>query len=163
MAEGPLNDASTTPTGARVRILVGLALMSLYLLGGVFSAAERITSPGHEGSDFFWLGRWKMFTDLRPHHTELRAETWQHGDWTGLELTEVCPSAWQEGPGFHRSSFWRDGRKLGDLERQVCAETGTQRVRLYTVRWDRTRGSSSQPEVGLVRRDLLETECGGGQ
>jgi hypothetical protein len=159
MVEDPLNDASTTQPGARVRVLVGLALMALYLLGGVVSAAERITSPGHEGADLFWLGRWQMFTDLRPHHTELRAEFWQRGVWTEVELTDVCPNSWQEGPGFHRSSFWRDGQKLGALGRQICAETDSPRVRLYAVRWDKSLGSLSQPEVGLVRRDLLEAEC----
>ena len=149
---------TTTPVRLRLPVLVLLAGVALYLLLGAHSAVQ-ILSGQPPGADPFWLGRFKMFTDLRPHHTALVAEVRQGGAWRALALEEAVPSSWQEGPGYNRSSFYRHPDRLAALAAAVCEHAGAEAVRLGVTRWEKTLGSAEQPPTGLERRALLEVGC----
>ncbi len=161
MPSSPPHDATTTPPWARAPVLIGLLAVAVYLLMGVYSAAGVLSDAEQDDSDPFWLGRFKMFTDLRPHHTELRASVLEDGAWAELALWEVFPNAWQEGPGYHRRMFWSDPERLAGLAGQVCRRTDAEAVRLRVVRWHKTLASVSQPEQDREERPLLEQPCEG--
>ncbi|MFT5686244.1 MAG: hypothetical protein ACI8RZ_007200 [Myxococcota bacterium] len=156
----PITDATTTPPVARVPVLIGLAAVAVYLLLGVNSAVGILSGSGHPKSDPYWLGRWKMFTDLRPQHAELRASVHLDGVWAPVALAEVFPNSWQEGPGYHRKTFWSHPDRLAALAEHTCQETGAASVRLWAHRWDKTLASAEQPVLNPEERTLLEQPCG---
>ncbi len=131
--------------------VVGLLLLGLYFLVGyrvsltnLGVAAAPAGLPGLSG--LTWLGRWRMFTELRDHHTRLRCEVEGPGGWTELDLGARYPMRWDEGPGYERDDFYRDPARLADLARDRCAEPGATAVRFSLVRWKKTLGSREQPE-----------------
>jgi len=132
--------------------------VALYLLMGVHSAVG-ILSGSEQAGDPFWLGRWKMFTDRRPQHIELRAEGMQVGEWTPLALSSVFPNAWQEGAGYHRAAFWKNPQRVVALADHTCKVTGVAAVRIFVVRWEKTLASAAQPERNLEQQMLLEQPC----
>lgn len=111
-----------------------------------FPAAQALT----------WLGRWRMFTELRPRHTDLLAETRDGaGGWSPVELAALYPSRWDEGPGYLRDDFLSDPGYVALLGADVCERTGAAAVRLTEITWDKTPGEREQP-----RRDERRTDRG---
>ncbi len=156
----PPTDATTTPPAARIPVLIGLAAVVVYLLLGVNSAVGILSGAGHTGTDPYWLGRWKMFTDLRPQHTALHASVHRDGSWVPVDLAAVFPNAWQEGPGYDRKMFWGHPQRLAAFAEHTCRETGGEAIVVWVSRWDKLLASAHQPEVMPEERRLLEQPCG---
>jgi hypothetical protein len=103
-----------------------------------------------------WLGRWRMFTDLRTTHTDLAIEV----DGAPVDPALLYPSRWDEGPGYTRDDFLDDPRRVAALARDVCARVPGDRVRLVRVRWAKTPGTREQPREDERRAVLFEGRCG---
>ena len=155
----PPPDASTTPPAARIPVLIGLAAVAAYLLLGVHSALGILSGGGALDSDPYWLGRWKMFTDLRPHHSDLQASVRRDGTWQHVDLAAVLPSSWQEGPGYDRKTFWSHPERLEALATHTCQHTGGEAIVLWARRWEKTLGAMEQPAHDPEERRLLERPC----
>ena len=151
-------DQRTTPPPARPLVLVGLGLVAAYLGLGLASAVWSLSGEASE-SRWFWLGRFRMFTDLRPHHIALQARIESDGQWRDLDLATVYPSAWQEGPGYDRGSFWKDAGRVSGLAESLCQRTGAAAVQLSVARWEKTLASHTQPMVNPEHRELLVRRC----
>lgn len=112
-------------------------------------------------NDLFWLGRWRMFTELRAAHTDLDAEALVGDRWEARSLAALYPSAWDEGPGYLRDDFYTRPERLGRLADDLCGRTpGATRVRFTLVTWARTRGQVDQPRTDATRTELADTACG---
>lgn len=157
-------DVRTTPAAARVPVLLALLLLGLYLLGGVASAEAGFADP--DGSArmerVFWLGRWRMFTDLRTRHSGIDAELRRDGAWAPVDLAAVYPSRWDEGPGWLRDDFVDDAPRVRRLVLDLCRRTGADAARLTRVRWQKTLGQREPPRgEGEERRVLWDGPCAG--
>ena len=155
----PPTDATTTSPAARIPVLIGLAAVAVYLLLGVHSAVGILSGGGAPASDPYWLGRWKMFTDLRPHHTDLQASVRRDGAWQTVDLAAVLPNSWQEGPGYDRKAFWSHPERLEALATHTCQHTGAEAIAFSARRWEKTLGAPEQPVRSPEERRLLERDC----
>lgn len=163
----PLADARTTPPRLRAPVIVGLALLVAW-----FGVCYRFALAGlgvaeppaalADGGDVFWLGRWRMFTDLRVDHTDLLAEAYVGTGWVHADVETLYPSRWDEGPGYLRDDFLTRAGRLAAFAEDACGRVpGAARVRLTLVTWPKTLGQVDQPRVGETRRELLDHPCGG--
>jgi hypothetical protein len=155
--------ARTTPEWARPFVLAGLGAYAVYsglafwlALGG-FSGFE---SPAAVKAldPVLWVGRWRMFTDLRTTHTDLDLAV-LGDDWQPVELAALAPLHWNEGPGYTRDAFLRDNGRLVQLAGELCTLTAGQAVRLTAVVFDKTPGNVEQPRVNPRSTRLLEHDC----
>ena len=113
-------------------------------------------------SDLLWLGRWRMFTELRATHTDLDAEALVGDRWEARSLAALYPSAWDEGPGYLRDDFYRHERRVAALAVDVCERVGTPgaEVGVTLVTWTKTLGQVAQPRTDARRQTLLTWVCG---
>ena len=113
---------------ARFDRLVGrhpsATLLTLMLLAGYFLVSYRVAlanlgvaeppAGAPAAQSLTWLGRWRMFTELRPRHTDLEADACDDaGHCTRVDLAALYPNHWDEGPGYLRDDFLRDPRRTG--------------------------------------------------
>lgn len=106
-----------------------------------------------------WLGRWKMFTDLRAEHWDLVAEVEVGGAWRAVDLGARYPSHWDEGPGYLRDDYYRDARRLGELARDLCTVDGATAARFTEQRWAKSRGQLDQPRADVRTTTLGSFPC----
>ncbi len=106
-----------------------------------------------------WLGRWKMFTDLRDEHWDVEAEVQGASGWTRLDLAERYPLHWDEGPGYLRDDYYQNPKRLSVLAADLCRIPGTRAARFTEVRWPKTRGQEAQPRTGEKRTELVSFGC----
>lgn len=159
---------------ARFDRLVGrhpsATLLTLMLLAGYFLVSYRVAlanlgvaeppAGAPAAQSLTWLGRWRMFTELRPRHTDLEADACDDaGHCTRVDLAALYPNHWDEGPGYLRDDFLRDPRRTGLLATDLCARTGATAIRLVEVSWARTPGTSEQPRRDETRLPRGETTC----
>lgn len=144
------------------RSVVALQLLAVYFLVSyrVALANLGVAEPPRgapAAQAFTWLGRWRMFTELRPRHTDLLAEARDPaGAWTPVDLAALYPNHWDEGPGYLRDDFLRDPARVALLAADVCARSpGAGGVRLTEVTWAKTPGEREQP-----RRDARTADRG---
>jgi hypothetical protein len=145
-------------------VVVGLAGLALYML-----LCFRVALGGFSGfhkpplvaalEPALWVGRWRMFTDLRTTHTDLDAALLRD-DWQALDLATVYPARWDEGPGYSRSAFLGDPLRVAALADSLCRRTDARAVRLTQVVFDKTLGSAEQPRVNPRSTQMLEQTCG---
>jgi hypothetical protein len=166
-ALNPLVDARTTPRWLRVPTLVAVGLLLVYLFVsyrqalaglGVAEPPAGITML----NDIFWLGRWRMFTELRNTHTDLEVELRAGASRTPVDLTRLYPSRWPDGPGYLRDDFYRHERRVAALAVDVCERVGTPgaEVGVTLVTWTKTLGQVAQPRTDARRQTLLTWVCG---
>lgn len=145
--------------------LFGLPLLAVYFLvsyrvalTNLGVAAPPTGAPVVQGAT--WLGRWRMFTELRPRHTELVAET-EGGDglWVRVDLDSLYPNHWDEGPGYLRDDFLTDPRRVAGMAADLCVRTGAKAVRLTEVTWAKSPGQAEQPHVDEARADRGMHPC----
>ncbi len=107
-----------------------------------------------------WLGRWKMFTDLRATHHDVLVEVQVAGAWAPVDLAARYPTRWDEGPGWLRDDYYRDAARLQGLAATLCTvEAGATEVRFTEVRWPKTLGQVEQPRHDEVRTPLGSWPC----
>ncbi|MFZ5481715.1 MAG: hypothetical protein ACOZNI_33440 [Myxococcota bacterium] len=154
-------DARTTPPAWRPVVVAGLAALAVYVLAcfqlalAGFGTVEKIAIV-EASKDLLWLGRWRMFTDLRTTHADLRLEV----DGREVDVASLYPSRWDEGPGYTRDDFLDDRPRVAAMARDVCARTGARGVRLTRVTWTKTPGSREQPRHDERVDVLFEGTCG---
>ncbi len=162
----PLADSRTTPRV--LRLPAALVLAGLVAYFGVcyrFSLAYLGVAEPPAGlagaSDLFWLGRWRMFTELRATHTDLEAAAFVGDAWVPVDLAALYPSRWAEGPGYLRDDFHGRPERLARLAEDVCARVpGAARTRFALITWPRTLGQVEQPRDGATRSELYDEPCG---
>lgn len=167
LANAPLTrDARTTPPAARPLVVGGLVTLSVYMvlcfrlaLGG-YGGFERpaVLAPL---APILWVGRWRMFTELRTTHTDLDVALLRDGGWQPQDMAALYPVGWDEGPGYTRDPFLGDPDRVAALAAELCGRTNAQAVRLTRVVFDKTPGSAEQPRVNPREHPLLEQACGG--
>ena len=140
-AEGPV---TPLPAGAQLPALALVLGCAVYLLGGFVTALDHAESGAHSGPDLFWLGRFRMFTELRPHHVTLAAERHTGAGWETVSLPTLYRSRWPEGPGYLRNTFRRDPKLREQLADSLCGRVEARRVRLSEVRWPKLLGTDLQ-------------------
>jgi hypothetical protein len=143
-------------------------LFALSLLAAYFLVSYRVALTGlgvarppaglPSAQALTWLGRWRMFTELRPEHVDLLAEV-RTSDWSAVDLAARYPCRWDEGPGWLRDDWLGDPRRLAELTNDLCAQTGATEVRLTEIRWPKTLGSREQPRIGERRTTLHGGAC----
>lgn len=143
----PIPDARTTPPRLRLPALVLLVALGAWLgvcyrfaLAnlGVAEAPAALAAWG----DLFWLGRWRMFTDARPTHTDLVAEA-RMGGASGSDTADGGASgSGASGSGAAGSGAAEGGGAEGG------AWVAVDLAALYPSRWDEG--------PGYLRDDLLE-------
>jgi hypothetical protein len=106
-----------------------------------------------------WLGRWRMFTELRDQHVILTAEALAGAGWTPIDLAAMFPSHRDEGPGYDRDDFYDDPRRREQLARALCARVAAPAVRLSVRRFPKTLGQREQPEQGATTAALGTWPC----
>lgn len=106
-----------------------------------------------------WLGRWRMFTELRDQHVVLIAEAGGPQGWAPVELSAWFPSHRDEGPGYDRDDYFDDPRRQAQLAAALCARVQAPAVRLSVRRFPKTLGQQAQPERGATTALLLERAC----
>lgn len=106
-----------------------------------------------------WLGRWRMFTELRDHHVILEAEALQAGRWAPVDLSAIFPSQRDEGPGHQRDDLYRSPRRLDQLGAALCLRSGAEAVRFAVHRYPKTLGSRAQPAQGATVEPLGDRRC----
>ena len=162
----PPDAPRTTPPGLRPFALAGLAAVAFYLLLCFRFALEGFDAPNPPTGtsaleSILWIGRWRMFTDLRTAHTDLDLEVQRAGgDWEPVAMASLYPARWDEGPGYTRDAFLGDSARVAALAEDVCARTGGSAVRFTRVTFQKTPGAAEQPRSGEVRTPVLEATCG---
>jgi hypothetical protein len=106
-----------------------------------------------------WLGRWKMFTDLRNHHTDFVAEAETPAGYTKIDMAKRYVMHWDEGPGYQRDDFYADPGRLAELARDLCRDGGASSIRFTKVTWDKTRGQVAQPRTNESSEVLGSFPC----
>ena len=105
-----------------------------------------------------WLGRWRMFTELRQQHVVLVAEAGQlragTNAWEPIDLAAWFPSHRDEGPGYDRDDYFDEPKRQAQLAAALCRRTQATAVRLSVRRFAKTLGQQQQPETD-ARTDLL--------
>lgn len=162
----PTPDARTTPPRLRVPALVSLVALGVWF--GVcyrfalanLGVAEPPAALAAWG-DVFWLGRWRMFTDARPEHSDLLAEARVGGAWAPVDLGALYPSRRDEGPGYLREDFLEHPRRVAALAEATCARVpgAPERIRFTSVRWPKTLGQVEQPRDRATTREVLDHPC----
>ena len=147
----------------RAAPLVALSLLAAYFLVSYRVAlaavgVARMPAGLPAAQALTWLGRWRMFTELRPEHMDLMAEV-RTGDWREVDLTALYPCRWDEGPGWLRDDWMDDPRRVDELATDLCRRTAADEVRLTRIRWPKTLGSREQPRTGAERTLLLDAVC----
>ena len=120
--------------------------------------AERPTAAPRVAS-LTWLGRFRMFTELRDQHVVFEAEARGAGGWSPIDLAAIFPSHRDEGPGYQRDDLYRDPRRLDALGRALCDRLDTPAVRFSVRRWPKTLGRVEQPQSGVSVEPLSERSC----
>lgn len=105
-----------------------------------------------------WLGRWRMFTELRDRHSDLIAEANRGERWSAIDLAERYPNHWDEGPGYLRDDFYGDPRRLEALAHDLCQE-GDESVRFTRITWAKSPGQDEQPHIDEDRAELGSFGC----
>ena len=147
-----------------------LKLLSLFALTLFFLLAYRqaLTNLGVAKSpagvphlqNLTWLGRWKMFTELRNHHTDFVAEAQTpEGTWVPIDLAKRYVLHWDEGPGYQRDDFYADPGRLAELATDLCRDGGSTSIRFTLYTWDKTRGQVAQPRTNEKTTDLGRFTC----
>ena len=159
-------DARTTPPRLRVAALFVIGFLILLDFAGFHMAMTQLAwvkpsvleerIPG-----LLYFGKWRMFTDTRPTHLVVEGEGQVGSTWTPIDLAELYPSRWVEGPGYERGSFRRDRSRMEMLATHICERTTTpfERVRLSEVTWPKTRGSVEQPRNDARSIVLVDVRC----
>jgi hypothetical protein len=163
----PITDVRTTPRALRIPTLIALVLLAVWFVGCLRFALVTLGAappPGvlADAGDWFWLGRWRMFTDLRPFHTDLAVESRVGSAWIDVDLATWYPSRWDEGPGYLRDDFYENPGRLRRMAADLCVRLGSDpdRIRFTLVRWPKTLGSVEQPRDEATRTELLDVACG---
>lgn len=157
---------STTPAALRPPVLAGLAALAFYLLLCFRFALAGFDAPNPPTrtsvlEPILWVGRWRMFTDLRTAHTDLDLEVQRAGgDWEPVAMASLYPARWDEGPGYTRDAFLRDSARVAALAADVCSRTGGSAVRFTRVTFQKTPGAAEQPRTGEARTPVVEATCG---
>ncbi|GDX82636.1 hypothetical protein LBMAG42_44470 [Deltaproteobacteria bacterium] len=107
---------------------------------------------------FTWLGRWRMFTELRDRHSDLLAEAGRGGAWSAIDLAARYPNHWDEGPGYLRDDFYGDPRRLEALALDLCG-LSDEAVRFTRVTWAKSPGQHEQPHIAEDRSVLGSFDC----
>lgn len=106
-----------------------------------------------------WLGHWRMFTELREAHHDLRAERWADGAWQPIDLLARYPRLGDDGPGYLRDDVYADPARRAALIGDLCTLPETAAIRLTLLRWPKTLGSTAQPVHSLQEQRLAEEVC----
>ncbi len=163
----PILDSRTTPGWLRVPALVGLGAVGIWFgvcyrfaLANLGVAEPPAALAAH--GDLFWLGRWRMFTDQRPMHTDLTVEALGGGSWAWVDLEALYPSDWSEGPGYLRDDLLENPQRLKRLAQDACRRVAgvPERLRFTKVTWPKTLGQMEQPRVGAFFAEILDHRCG---
>jgi hypothetical protein len=133
-----------------------LGLLALYLLGAALEAPD---GQGEVGQPVFWLGRWRMFTDLRDKHEDIEVIAISGDREQALELASLYPSAWDEGPGYLREDFYARPERRAAWVRSLCARSRASALELWLLRWPRRPGQPAIPAEGIERELLWSGPC----
>lgn len=162
-----IDDARTTPPWARVPVLVGLGLFAAWFLVCYrFALASLGVAQEPAGlapyGDLFWLGRWRMFTDLRPIHTDLEVYALTNGGEAWVDMPALYPSHWTEGPGYLRDDVLDNPDRLAVIGEDICQRLPThpRAIRFTKVTWPKSVGQVDQPRTNATKTDLTTYPCG---
>ncbi len=155
----PDEPVTKLPSELHIPAVALVGLLAAYLFGGFWTTLSATDSGAHESSDFFWLGRFRMFTSLRPDHGALEAERKTDAGWERVSLAAVYRDDWPEGPGYARNTFRRDPALREDLAASLCQRVDGTAVSLLEVRWPKSLGTYEQPRTDVETRVLGEYIC----
>lgn len=146
----------TTPRAARVPVLIGLSLLSLYFLACFQVAIDE------DAGRWTTMGNWQMFTSGSRSHGAAEAEAEIGGRWEPVDLDALYPTRWDSGPRYARSAVRRNATRMKILAASVCERHPGKpaRVRLYDVGWKVTIGQIEQKRTGETRKLMADWRCG---
>lgn len=158
----------TTPRALQPFVAAALVGLALYFVAcWPFARAQlgTVTLPAWAAplAPWTWLGRWRMFTELRPYHHDIVIDALVDGRPEPVDLAALYPNHWPDGPGYTRDDFYRDPRLVAALDTDLCARVPgpPQSLRWTHLRWPKTLGSRDQPRGGLEREVLWYAACDG--
>ena len=152
----------TTPSWARVPVLVGLALLVAYLLVCVGHTLGRRAPTGilADQPGILWFGTWEMFTIRDIGNTEVRARAHIDGSFQDVDLEALFPTRWESGPRYQRTA-WKVEYLGQMLAYSTCQRLPEARaVELTKVTWVKEIGRyDAEPPPDAKHEVVLVWPC----